>query len=74
MKNGGTINTSVSAASSEGNGGNVTIDTANLTLENGASRISADTYGKGNAGNVAIQATQGVNVRGWLSSDVYVTA
>ena len=74
LKNGGTINTSVFAASSEGNAGNVTIDTANLTLENGASRISADTYGKGNAGNVAIKATQGVNVRGWLSSDVNVTA
>ncbi|MBO1063363.1 filamentous hemagglutinin N-terminal domain-containing protein [Anabaena sp. 54] len=73
LKNGGTINTSVFAASSEGNGGNVTIDTANLTLENG-SFISADTNGKGNAGNVAIKANQGVNVRGGLSSDVKGTA
>ncbi|MFM6266851.1 MAG: hypothetical protein ACKPFA_10160, partial [Dolichospermum sp.] len=73
MKNGSTINTSVFAASSEGNGGNITIDTANLTLENG-NFISADTSGKGNAGNVAIKATQGVNVRGWLSSDVKGTA
>ncbi|MFM6347189.1 MAG: hypothetical protein ACKPFK_18840, partial [Dolichospermum sp.] len=50
--------------------GGITIDTANLTLENGG-YISADTYGKGNAGNVAIKATQGVNVRGWLYSDVF---
>ncbi|MFM5886837.1 MAG: filamentous hemagglutinin N-terminal domain-containing protein [Dolichospermum sp.] len=69
LKNGSTINTSVFAASSEGNGGNITIDTANLTLENG-NFISADTSGKGNAGNIAIKASQGVNVRGWLSSDV----
>ena len=74
LKNGSAINNVVFAASSEGNGGNITIDTANLTLENAASRISADTYGKGNAGNVAIKATQGVNVRGWLSSDVKGTA
>ncbi|MFM6832933.1 MAG: filamentous hemagglutinin N-terminal domain-containing protein, partial [Dolichospermum sp.] len=73
LKNGSTINTSVFAASSEGNGGNITIDTANLTLENG-NFISADTSGKGNAGNIAIKASQGVNVRGWLSSDVNDTA
>ncbi|MFM6000835.1 MAG: filamentous hemagglutinin N-terminal domain-containing protein, partial [Dolichospermum sp.] len=73
LKNGSTINTSVFAASSEGNGGNITIDTANLTLENG-NFISADTSGKGNAGNIAIKASQGVNVRGWLSSDVKGTA
>ncbi|WP_155963040.1 filamentous hemagglutinin N-terminal domain-containing protein, partial [Dolichospermum circinale] len=56
----------------QGNSGGITIDTANLTLENGG-YISADTYGKGNAGNVAIKATEGVNVRGWLSSDVQGT-
>ncbi len=73
LKNGSTINTSVFAASSEGNAGNVTIDTANLTLENG-NFISADTNGIGNAGNVAIKATQGVTVGGFLSSDVNNTA
>ncbi len=57
----------------EGNGGNITIDTSTLTLENGGF-ISADTKAKGSAGNVAIKATQGVNVRGWLSSDVTDTA
>ncbi|MFM6405617.1 MAG: hypothetical protein ACKPGT_13540, partial [Microcystis sp.] len=51
----------------EGDSGGITIDTANLTLENGG-YISADIYGKGNAGNMAIQATQGVNVRGRLTS------
>ncbi|MFM5961953.1 MAG: beta strand repeat-containing protein, partial [Dolichospermum sp.] len=53
----------------QGNSGGITIDTANLTLENGG-YISADIYGKGNAGNMAIQATQGVNVRGRLTSGV----
>ncbi|MFM6070231.1 MAG: hypothetical protein ACKPB9_01370, partial [Dolichospermum sp.] len=57
----------------QGNSGGITIDTANLTLENGGF-ISADIYGKGNAGNIAIKASQGVNVRGWLSSDVKGTA
>ena len=57
----------------EGNSGGITIDTATLTLENGG-RITASTFGKGNAGNVAIKATQRVNVRGLLSSGVNGTA
>jgi filamentous hemagglutinin family protein len=57
----------------EGNSGGITIDTSTLTLENGGF-ITADTFGKGNAGNVAIKATQWVNVGGWLSSDVQDTA
>ncbi|MFM6249768.1 MAG: hypothetical protein ACKPEQ_11595, partial [Dolichospermum sp.] len=57
----------------QGNSGGITIDTATLTLENGG-RITAITSGKGNAGNIAIKASQGVNVRGWLSSDVNDTA
>jgi filamentous hemagglutinin family protein len=73
LKNGSTINTSVFAASSEGNGGNVTIDTANLTLENDGI-ISASTFGKGNAGKIEIKATEEVNVRGRLTSDVKDTA
>ncbi|MFM6270011.1 MAG: S-layer family protein, partial [Dolichospermum sp.] len=58
----------------QGNSGGITIDTANLTLENGG-YISADIYGKGNAGNIAIKATQGVNVRenALLSSTVFDT-
>ncbi|MFM6252079.1 MAG: hypothetical protein ACKPEQ_23530, partial [Dolichospermum sp.] len=54
----------------EGNGGSITIDTSTLTLEKGG-LISASTTGKGDAGNIAIQATEGVNVRGWLYSDVF---
>ncbi|MFM6202517.1 MAG: S-layer family protein, partial [Dolichospermum sp.] len=56
----------------DGNGGGITIDTSTLTLEN-AGIISADISGKGNAGNVVIKATQGVNVRGGLSSSVFNT-
>ncbi|MFM5961942.1 MAG: hypothetical protein ACKOQ2_33170, partial [Dolichospermum sp.] len=57
----------------EGNGGSITIDTSTLTLENDGI-INADTHGKGDAGNIAIQASQGVNVRGRLTSDVKDTA
>ncbi|MFM6073637.1 MAG: filamentous hemagglutinin, partial [Dolichospermum sp.] len=53
----------------EGNSGGITIDTSTLTLENGG-YISADTYGKGDAGNIAIRATEGVNVGGFLFSGV----
>ncbi|MFM6408558.1 MAG: hypothetical protein ACKPGT_29460, partial [Microcystis sp.] len=50
-------------------GGKITINTATLTLENGG-YIGADTSGKGNAGNIAIRATEGVNVGGFLFSGV----
>ncbi|MFM6408248.1 MAG: filamentous hemagglutinin, partial [Microcystis sp.] len=56
----------------EGNSGGITIDTSTLTLEKGGF-INANTYGKGNSGNIAIRATEGVNVRGNLSSGVFVT-
>ncbi|MFM6271098.1 MAG: S-layer family protein, partial [Dolichospermum sp.] len=56
-----------------GNGGSITIDTSTLTLENDGI-INADTYGKGNAGKIEIQASQGVNVGGGLTSDVKDTA
>ncbi|MFM6255762.1 MAG: hypothetical protein ACKPEQ_42630, partial [Dolichospermum sp.] len=56
----------------EGNSGGITINTATLTLENGG-YIGADTSGKGNAGNIAIRATEGVNVGGVLSSGVFDT-
>ncbi|MFM6406031.1 MAG: hypothetical protein ACKPGT_15745, partial [Microcystis sp.] len=57
----------------QGNSGGITIDTSTLTLENDGI-INADTYGKGNAGKIEIQASQGVNVRGRLTSDVKDTA
>ncbi|MFM6347987.1 MAG: hypothetical protein ACKPFK_22990, partial [Dolichospermum sp.] len=65
---GGALNSRVTATG-EGNSGGITIDTSTLTLENGG-YISADTYGKGNAGKIEIQATEGVNVGGELTSRV----
>ncbi|MFM6366832.1 MAG: hypothetical protein ACKPGN_01135, partial [Dolichospermum sp.] len=65
--------TSGVTATGVGDSGGITIDTATLTLEKGGF-INASTGGKGNAGNIAIKASQGVNVRGWLSSDVKGTA
>ncbi|MFM6350052.1 MAG: hypothetical protein ACKPFK_33665, partial [Dolichospermum sp.] len=53
----------------EGNGGSITIDTSTLTLEKGGF-ISASTFGKGDAGKIKIQATQGVTIGGFLSSAV----
>ncbi|MDM3863255.1 MAG: S-layer family protein, partial [Aphanizomenon gracile PMC644.10] len=57
----------------QGNSGGITIDTSTLTLENDGI-ISASTFGKGNAGNIEIKATEGVTVRGYLNSQVTNTA
>ncbi|MFM6406515.1 MAG: hypothetical protein ACKPGT_18350, partial [Microcystis sp.] len=65
---GGLLSSGVTATG-EGNSGGITIDTSTLTLEKGGF-ISAGTFGKGNAGNIAIQATQGVTVGGFLTSGV----
>ncbi|MFM6405622.1 MAG: hypothetical protein ACKPGT_13565, partial [Microcystis sp.] len=64
--------TSGVTATGEGDGGDITIDTATLTLEKGGF-INASTGGKCNAGNIAIKATQGVNVGGGLTSEVTAT-
>ncbi len=45
------------------NGGDITIDTGWLILADGA-RISAETQGIGNAGNLSIRASEGVQLRG----------
>ncbi|MFM6267673.1 MAG: hypothetical protein ACKPFA_14410, partial [Dolichospermum sp.] len=68
---GGLLSSGVTATG-EGNSGGITIDTSTLTLEKGGF-ISTSTFGKGNAGNIAIQATQGVNVGGGLTSEVRAT-
>ncbi|MDH6092412.1 filamentous hemagglutinin N-terminal domain-containing protein, partial [Anabaenopsis arnoldii] len=47
----------------EGNSGGITIDTSTLTLEKN-SFINASTFGKGNAGDIKITATDGVSLRG----------
>jgi len=46
-----------------GSGGNLTIETANLRVDNG-SQISASTRSNGNAGNLTIQATDSINIIG----------
>ncbi|MFM6913045.1 MAG: S-layer family protein, partial [Dolichospermum sp.] len=68
---GGALNSRVTATG-DGNSGGITIDTSTLTLENGGF-IDASTFGKGDAGNIAIKATQGVNVGGFLFSRVTAT-
>ncbi|MFM6408546.1 MAG: hypothetical protein ACKPGT_29390, partial [Microcystis sp.] len=68
---GGALNSRVNDTA-EGNGGSITIDTSTLTLKNGGF-IDASTSGKGNAGKIEIQATEGVNVRGELASRVTAT-
>jgi filamentous hemagglutinin family protein len=45
----------------KGNGGNIQITTDQLSLSDGA-RLVADTYAKGNAGNVIINATKSVSL------------
>ncbi|MEH2072572.1 MAG: S-layer family protein [Nostoc sp.] len=44
-----------------GNGGNISITTGRLTVRNGAS-VSSSTFGKGNAGNLAVTASDLVEV------------
>jgi filamentous hemagglutinin family protein len=53
----------------EGKGGNVEINTRNLSLTNGA-QIQASTKGKGNAGNIKITATGDISVDGTAFSSV----
>ncbi|MFM6267780.1 MAG: filamentous hemagglutinin, partial [Dolichospermum sp.] len=55
----------------EGKGGNITITTSNLTLKNGGF-ITADTYGKGDAGAIDITAKDSVKIDGYsdIGSDV----
>jgi filamentous hemagglutinin family protein len=46
-----------------GDAGNLTIETANLTLNDGAS-IDSSTFGQGNAGDLTVRATESVVLRG----------
>lgn len=63
-----------------GNGGNLRIDTQQLTIRNGAA-VGANTYGFGNAGNIAIYAGDWVEINGvaargdrQVPSGIYSTA
>ncbi|MEH1843797.1 MAG: filamentous hemagglutinin N-terminal domain-containing protein [Nostoc sp.] len=48
---------------SQGNGGNITIDSDSLSLQDGA-QIAASTLGQGNAGNVNVNVTGAVDITG----------
>ena len=50
-------------AGSIGDGGNLTIETEKLTLNNGA-QINVSTFGAGNAGNLLVNATESVELNG----------
>ncbi|MDH6106394.1 filamentous hemagglutinin N-terminal domain-containing protein, partial [Anabaenopsis tanganyikae CS-531] len=57
----------VGQETAKGNGGDITIDTSTLTVENGTS-INATTFGQGNAGAIVIRAADGVTIRGKSSA------
>ncbi|MDZ7955531.1 filamentous hemagglutinin N-terminal domain-containing protein [Nostoc sp. DedQUE09] len=48
---------------SKGNGGNITIDAGSFSLSDDA-RLSASTYGQGNAGNVTVGAKDAISLAG----------
>ena len=58
-----TLITSQVDATATGNGGVIAINTDRLSIREGA-RISAETFGQGNAGRLLINATQSINVTG----------
>ncbi|OKH54522.1 hypothetical protein NIES2101_06830 [Calothrix sp. HK-06] len=47
----------------KGNGGEITVNTANLSLTKGAT-IVAHTFGEGNAGNIEVNASNNINISG----------
>ncbi|NMG09240.1 filamentous hemagglutinin N-terminal domain-containing protein [Brasilonema sp. UFV-L1] len=47
----------------QGNGGNITIDSGSFSLRDGA-QVDASTYRQGNAGNVTVNATDAVSLAG----------
>jgi filamentous hemagglutinin family protein len=62
---GSAISTAVVDAGAVGNGGNLTIKTGRLTLRDGGV-ISVDTFGRGEAGNLFVKATDSVELIGKL--------
>ena len=50
-------------ATASGTGGNLDIETPNLTVSNGG-RVSASSFGNGNAGNLTINASDSINLIG----------
>ncbi|MBW4449390.1 MAG: S-layer family protein [Spirirestis rafaelensis WJT71-NPBG6] len=58
---GGSIVSNVVASNSQGNGGNITIDSGSFSLRDGAG-LAALTLGQGNAGNVTLRALDAVSL------------
>ncbi|MBD2450319.1 filamentous hemagglutinin N-terminal domain-containing protein [Nostoc sp. FACHB-152] len=54
---------------SQGNGGNITVDSGSLSLQNN-SRLLSSTYGQGNAGNVTVRVRDAVDLE---SGDIFST-
>ena len=52
---------------SNANGGNITIETKNLNIQDG-NQISASNLGRGNSGNISIKATEALNINGNFST------
>ncbi|MEL6164233.1 MAG: hypothetical protein AAFR37_10905, partial [Cyanobacteria bacterium J06628_3] len=52
---------------SNADGGNIIIETKNLTITDG-NQISASNLGRGNSGNINIQATETININGVFST------
>ncbi|MEH2425461.1 MAG: filamentous hemagglutinin N-terminal domain-containing protein [Nostoc sp.] len=65
-----TIDSSVDTGT-VGNGGNITIDSGDFSLQDGA-QLSASTYGQGNAGNVTVTAKNAVDLAG-EETNIYST-
>ncbi|MHC5825610.1 MAG: two-partner secretion domain-containing protein, partial [Nostoc sp.] len=60
---GGSIVRNVVRLGSQGNGGNITIDSGSFSLGDGA-KLEASTYGQGNAGNVTVIAKNAISLAG----------
>jgi filamentous hemagglutinin family protein len=58
---GGSIVLNLVNLGSQGNGGNITIDSSSFSLRDGA-KIAASTFGQGNAGNVTVSALDAVSL------------
>ncbi|WP_461947432.1 two-partner secretion domain-containing protein [Nostoc sp.] len=57
----GSLIDNVVRSGSKGNGGNITIDSGDFLLQDGA-QLEASTYGQGNAGNVTVSAKDAVSL------------
>ena len=58
--NNGSISTEVADQNASGQGGDITIGTGTLNLNQG--RVSSSTVGQGNTGSITVQASRGINL------------